>query len=111
MQTVEGRWANYAVLINPILAANGAIMALFGETAGRGGVLGEASLPPEAFAAAVAAYGILFTLLLLTATGSWAHEHGDDESARPAPAESVAARARPPSSCATCRAGTATWWP
>ena len=65
VQTMAGRPGDYAVLINPILAANGAIMALFGEKGGRGDILLEANLPSGAYAAAVAAYAILFTLLLL----------------------------------------------
>ena len=34
MEAVEARWRAYGVLINPMLAANGAILALFNQTAG-----------------------------------------------------------------------------
>ena len=57
-----GRWS---VLANPMLVANGAIHALFREPPDRGGMLAEAGLPPEAYAAGVAAFAILFTALLL----------------------------------------------
>jgi ABC-2 type transport system permease protein len=65
VQAVEAKWGNYGVLLNPVLTANGAILALFGERPGRGDLLRQADLPPEAYAAGVAVYGILFTLLLL----------------------------------------------
>jgi ABC-2 type transport system permease protein len=63
MELMEER-ARYAVLINPVWAANGAILALFGERADRGDPLREVNLPPEAYALAVAAFAVLFSLLL-----------------------------------------------
>ncbi|HLM66999.1 MAG TPA: hypothetical protein VK358_05685 [Longimicrobium sp.] len=65
VQEVAAQWGNYGVLINPILTANGAILALFGERPDRGNLLREADLAPEVLAAGVAAYGILFTLVLV----------------------------------------------
>jgi ABC-2 type transport system permease protein len=63
MELMEER-ARYAVLINPVWAANGAILALFGERADRGDPLRQVNLPPEAYALAVAAFAVLFSLLL-----------------------------------------------
>jgi ABC-2 type transport system permease protein len=64
VNTVEGgRWG---VLLNPILTANGAILALFGASPDPGGaVLARAALPEWAFGAGVAGYAVLFTALLL----------------------------------------------
>jgi ABC-2 type transport system permease protein len=63
LQTVEARWADYGVLLNPVFAAGGAVLALYGKRSD--GLLREANLPPEAYAAGVAVLGILFTLILL----------------------------------------------
>jgi ABC-2 type transport system permease protein len=63
MQAVEGRWGAYGVLINPIFAAGGAVLALYGEKAD--GVLRQANLPPMAYVIGVALYGIVFSLLLI----------------------------------------------
>ena len=57
---VDARWGDYGLLINPVLAANGAMLALFRERPDRG----TPGLPPEAFAAAVAVYGLLFSIIL-----------------------------------------------
>ena len=62
---VEEAEVRHAVLLNPVFTINGAILALFRERPDRGDILRDASLPPETFAYGVAAYGILFTLLLL----------------------------------------------
>ncbi len=62
LEAVEGRWGDYGILINPIFAAGGAVLALYDEKAD--GVLQQANLPPAAYAAAVAVIGILFTLVL-----------------------------------------------
>jgi ABC-2 type transport system permease protein len=56
--------ARHAVLINPVWAANGAILALFGERPERGDVLREVNLPEQIYVLAVAAYAIVFALLL-----------------------------------------------
>lgn len=65
VQAVTARWGNYGVLLNPVLTANGAILALFGERPDRGDLLREADLSPQTLGACVAVYGILFTLLLI----------------------------------------------
>jgi ABC-2 type transport system permease protein len=65
VQTVQARWGSYAVLLNPILTVNGAILSLFNEAPDRGDVLLKAGLSGATFAAAVAGYGILFTALLV----------------------------------------------
>lgn len=62
---VEEAQARYAVLLNPVFTINGAILALFKEQPSRGDILREANLPPEVFAMGVAAYAVLFALLLL----------------------------------------------
>jgi ABC-2 type transport system permease protein len=62
METVEAKWS---VLLNPVLVGTGAIWELFGERHERGSALRQADLPPEAYYAAVAAYAVLFTVLLL----------------------------------------------
>jgi ABC-2 type transport system permease protein len=61
MEERVGHW----ILANPILTVNGAVVALFGERPERGSALREADLSPETFYAAVAAYAIVFILLLL----------------------------------------------
>ncbi|HEV3048689.1 MAG TPA: hypothetical protein VGX50_00170 [Longimicrobium sp.] len=61
-ETIEASWG---VLINPTLVGAGAIFPLFGEKHERGSILHQADLPPEAYYAAVAAYAVLFILLLL----------------------------------------------
>jgi ABC-2 type transport system permease protein len=61
-ETIEASWG---VLINPTLVGAGAIFPLFGEKHERGSILNQADLPPEAYYAAVAAYAVLFILLLL----------------------------------------------
>jgi hypothetical protein len=65
LEAVEARWGDYGVLLNPVLAANGAMLAVFGERPERGDILRQADLPPGAFAAAVALYGIVFAALLI----------------------------------------------
>ncbi|HYW13900.1 MAG TPA: hypothetical protein VE871_18195, partial [Longimicrobium sp.] len=62
LQAVEARWGDYGVLINPVLAAGGAVLAVFGKKSD--GLLQQANLPPEAYAAGVVLYGILFSLIL-----------------------------------------------
>lgn len=62
---VEEAEVRHAVLLNPVFTITGAILALFRERPDRGDILRDASLPPETFAYGVAAYAILFTLLLL----------------------------------------------
>lgn len=64
-EMLGGDGARYSVLLNPIWAANGAILAMFDERPERGDVLRQANLPEEAYAAAVLAYAVLFSLLLL----------------------------------------------
>ncbi|HEX5871669.1 MAG TPA: hypothetical protein VFY65_14680 [Longimicrobium sp.] len=61
-ETVEARWGHYGILLNPLFAAGGAVLALFGETSD--GVLKQANLPPGAYFAGVAAFGIVFSLIL-----------------------------------------------
>ncbi len=63
LNQVEARWGDYGVLINPVFAAGGAVLALFGQKAD--GLLEQAALPPEAYAIGVVAYGILFSLILV----------------------------------------------
>ncbi len=63
-ETLEER-VRYFVLANPILAVNGAVLAFFGERPDRGSALRDADLAPGAFYAAVAAYAVVFVLLLL----------------------------------------------
>lgn len=65
VQVVEAQWGNYGVMLNPILTANGAILALFGARPDRGDLLREADLSPPVLAAGVAVYGILFALVLV----------------------------------------------
>ena len=62
MQAVEARWGAYGVLINPLFAGGGTVLALFDKKPD--GPLQQANLPPEAYAVAVAVYGILFSLIL-----------------------------------------------
>lgn len=62
METVQARWG---VLLNPVLLGAGAIWELFGERHERGSPMHQADLAPEVYYAAVAAYGVVFTLLLL----------------------------------------------
>lgn len=62
METLEARWS---VLLNPILVGNGAIWELFDERHERGSILRQAELPAEAYFGAVAAYAVVFTILLL----------------------------------------------
>ena len=62
MESIEDRWGDYGVLINPLFAAGGAVLALFRKKPD--GPLQQANLPPEAYAVAVAVYGILFSLIL-----------------------------------------------
>jgi ABC-2 type transport system permease protein len=57
-----GRWA---VLLNPVLASNGAILALFETEPAANNLLARAGLPPAAFGAAVAAYATVFTAVLV----------------------------------------------
>lgn len=63
-ETLEER-VRYFVLANPILTVNGAVLGLFGERPERGSALRDADLSPETFYAAVAAYAVVFILLLL----------------------------------------------
>ena len=63
MESVDARWGDFGVLVNPIFAAAGAVLALFNEAPD--GPLKQAGLPDGAYAAAVIAYGILFSLVLL----------------------------------------------
>jgi len=64
VQAVRAGWGGYGALINPVLTANGAILALFGEEPGRGDLLRRADLPAYAFAAAIAVYAVVFAALL-----------------------------------------------
>lgn len=61
-ETIQAKWG---VLLNPVLVGAGAVFELFGERHERGSVLRQADLPPEAYFGAVAAFGVVFTLLLL----------------------------------------------
>lgn len=63
MESVDARWGDYGVLINPIFAAGGAVLAMFNETSD--GALKQANLPDGAYVAAVFAYAIVFSLVLL----------------------------------------------
>ena len=65
MILVEEAEARHGVLLNPVVTANGAILAMFRERPDRGDMLRDANLPPETFAYAVAGYAALFSLLLL----------------------------------------------
>jgi ABC-2 type transport system permease protein len=65
METADDTWGRYGILLNPILVASGAIFDLFHERPDRGGLLRRAHLPPEVFYGAVAAYAVVFLLLLL----------------------------------------------
>jgi ABC-2 type transport system permease protein len=64
VQTVKAEWSGYSVLLNPILTATGAMLALFGEKPDRGSLLLMADLSPGTFAAGVAAYALLFGAIL-----------------------------------------------
>lgn len=61
-ETIQAKWG---VLLNPTFVGQGAIWELFGERHDRGSLLRDVGLPPEAYYAAVAAYAVFFTLLLL----------------------------------------------
>lgn len=63
LEAVDRRWGDYGVLINPLFAAGGAVLALFGKKPD--GPLQQAGLPPEAYAVGVALFGILFSLVLI----------------------------------------------
>lgn len=65
VEEVDADWGGYGLLINPVLTANGTMLALFDEKPERGSPTRKADLPPETYAAAVAAYGLLFGGLLL----------------------------------------------
>lgn len=65
MILVEEAEARQGVLLNPVVTANGAILAMFRERPDRGDLLRDADLPPEPFAYAVAGYAVIFTLLTL----------------------------------------------
>jgi ABC-2 type transport system permease protein len=62
-QTLDG--ARYVILLNPIFTVGGAVLALFGERPDRGSPFRQANLPPEVYYGAVAAYAVVFVLLLL----------------------------------------------
>lgn len=62
METIGAKWS---VLLNPILVGQGVIFDLFGERHERGSMLRRADLPAEVYYGAVAAYAVLFILLLL----------------------------------------------
>jgi ABC-2 type transport system permease protein len=55
----------YVILINPVLTVGGAVLALFGERPDRGSPFRDAALAPEVYYGAVAAYAVVFALLLL----------------------------------------------
>lgn len=63
MEMNEDAKRGYAVLLHPILTANGAMLGLFKEKPED--ILAQANLPPETYGIAVAAYAVFFTLLLL----------------------------------------------
>lgn len=63
-ETLSGDAQRYAVLLNPILAINGVILALF--DAKSDGMLQRANLGPAAYGLTVAALGVLGTALLVT---------------------------------------------
>jgi ABC-2 type transport system permease protein len=63
---LEGDTGRWGVLLNPVLTAHGAILALFDAAPGGGDmILSRAALPKWAFGAGAAAYATLFTALLL----------------------------------------------
>jgi ABC-2 type transport system permease protein len=61
LENMEG--AGWAVMLNPVLTAGGAVLALFNEKPDD--LLREANLQPEAYAIGVAIYAVLFSLVLL----------------------------------------------
>jgi ABC-2 type transport system permease protein len=61
-EAVEARWSDFGVLINPILAAGGAVLAVFDKKPD--GILREVNLPQEAYLVAVAVIGVFFALIL-----------------------------------------------
>lgn len=63
LQAVDARWGDYGVLLNPLFAAGGAVLALFGKKAD--GALEQAGLPPEAYGIGVAVFALGFALVLL----------------------------------------------
>lgn len=65
MEALEDGGVRYAILLNPILTVSGAVLGLFGERPERGSGLRDAGLSPETYYAAVAAYAVVFALLLL----------------------------------------------
>jgi ABC-2 type transport system permease protein len=62
LQTVEVNWS---AVLNPIVAVQGVIFDLFDQRPDRGSNLRQAGLAAEVYYGAVAAYAVLFTLLLL----------------------------------------------
>jgi ABC-2 type transport system permease protein len=60
---IDGGGGGWGVLLNPLLTANGAILALFGKEPDD--LLKQANLPDWAYGAAVAGYAVLFSALLL----------------------------------------------
>lgn len=63
VEAVESQAANHALLINPILAAGGAVLAVFREKPD--GILKEVGLEPWTYVAASVVYGIVFSLILV----------------------------------------------
>lgn len=61
--TIDG--ARHVILINPVWAVGGAVLAMFGERPGRGSPYHEAHLAPGVYYGAIAAYAVVFALLLL----------------------------------------------
>ncbi|HEU0300724.1 MAG TPA: hypothetical protein VFR37_14740, partial [Longimicrobium sp.] len=59
VEEVDTGWGRHGVLLNPILTANGTMLALFEERPERGSATRRAGLPPETYGAAVAAYCLL----------------------------------------------------
>lgn len=63
VEAIEGGGGGWGVLLNPLLTANGAILALFDRAPDD--LLEAANLPEWAYAVAVAGYAVVFTALLL----------------------------------------------
>lgn len=59
----DSRWGGYGLLINPVLAAAGAIVTIFGEKP-EDGLMEKANLPPEAYVLTVAVFAIVFGAIL-----------------------------------------------
>lgn len=63
VETMESRLGNHSVLINPVLAAGGAVLAVFRERPD--GILRAVNLQPGAYLASVGVYAAVFSLVLI----------------------------------------------